>query len=386
MSKFSDLYFWELKKIWRRRITKIALGVMVFLAVLSVIGDALFYNYSDGDNENINGYTQIQRRAEASRSISGRMIDDTMLDDMRAAIDTSEQAAKQYEGIYEYLWGLYGDDEKVYHSDADTMYRTRLEGVHRLWNLQYLTDGEKDYWEQKEAEISPFKWQYAEGFQSILVSENLLNILLLFLLAICLPGVFAEEHTRKTDQLILCSRFGKQKLYGAKLLAGVSFGVLSAVLLEIITCVLNLWLYGADGFDACMQMVVAECSWTMTVGQAALLALGMALVLSVLYSVLAMFLVKLLKNSIAVLGILIGGFMLCLFVWPPYSMQLIFRLYALLPVNVLVDRMLTNDCLYHIPGYYLTGWQMMLIVYAVAVVLMAWLGAKLYQRYQISGR
>lgn len=387
MSKFSDLYLWELRKIWRRRITKITLAVMAGLAAMSILGDALFYEYSDGDNdENISGYTQIQRKAQASRSISGRTIDDAMLDDMRAAIDTSEQAAMQYEELYGYLWGLYGDDDKTYASDADTMYQERLAGVRRLWDFQYLDDGEKAYWEQKETGISPFQWQYADGFVQILASENMLNMLLLFLLAICLPSVFAEEHLRKTDQLILSSRFGKQKLYGAKLLAGVTFGVLSAVLLGAITCVLSLWLYGTDGFDACMQMVVTECSWTMTVGQAAVLFLVLVLVLSVLYSVLAMFLVKLLKNSIAVLGILVGTFFLCLLVQPPYHLRLISRLYALLPSSALVDRMLKNDCLYHVLGHYLTGWQMILIVYAIAVLLMAWLGGKLYRKYQITGR
>ncbi|MDO4173135.1 MAG: hypothetical protein Q4D42_00095 [Eubacteriales bacterium] len=386
MSRFSDLYWWELKKIWRRRITKLALVVMAFLAAISVLGDALFYNNSDGDSENINGYTQIQRRAEASRSISGRVIDDAMLDDMRAAIDTSEQAAMQYEGLYEYIWSLYGDDDATYASDAEAMYQERLDGVHRLWNLQSLTDGEKAYWQQKEAGISPFRWQYAEGFIQILISENVINMLLLFLLAICLPSVFAEEHQRKTDQLILCSRFGRQKLYGAKLLAGVTFGGLSAVLLEVITCVLSLWLYGADGFDACMQMITAECSWTMTAGQAAILAMGLVLVLAVLYSVLAMFLVKLLKNSVAVLGIMTGTFLLCLFVRPPYNMRVLARLYALLPPNLLVDRMLTNDCLYHVFGNYLTSWQLIPVVYAVAVVVMAWIGGRLYRRYQVTGR
>ncbi|MDO5784792.1 MAG: ABC transporter permease subunit [Eubacteriales bacterium] len=385
MSTFSDLYVWELKKIWRRRITKIVLAVMVILSAVVIVGDVMFSNYEDDDTE-VKGYAWFQQHAENSRSISGRLIDDDMLDDMRTAIDTSEQEAGKYEGLYEYLWGLYGDNDKAYASDAAGMYQERIDGVHRLWNFQCLTDGEKAYWEQKEAEISPYKWQYSDGLITILSSGSMLNMLLLFLLAICLPSVFAEEHTRKTDQLILCSRFGKQKLYGAKLLAGVTFGVISAVLLEVVCCALSLWLYGADGFDACMQMVGLECSWTMTVGQAVLMVLGLTLVLAVLYSVLSMFLVKLLKNSVAVLGIMVGVFFLCLIGQPPYALGWISRLYALLPPQALPDRFLTDDRLFYILGQYLTSWQMMFLVYPVAIVLMAWLGGKLYQRYQITGR
>lgn len=385
MSTFSDLYVWELKKIWRRRMTKIALAVMVVLVVLSSVSDALF------TNTQLNGYAQIQQRAEASRLISGRLIDDTMLDDMRAAVDLSEvdermTEGKPYEVLYSYLWGLYGDADEAYASDADGMYQERLEGVRNLWNYQYLTDGEKAYWEQKEQAVSPYKWQYCDGWTSAFASGSVLNMMMFFLLAICLPGVFAEEHTRKTDQLILCSRFGKRKLYGAKLLAGVTFGVLSAVLLIMLAWGLTLWLYGADGFDACMQMVRIDCSWTMTVGQAALMILGLTLVLAVLYSILVMFLVKLLKNSVAVLGILTGSFFLCLLVQVPYRMRLLSKLYALLPAKAMPDVMLTDDHLFHVLGQYLTSWQMMVVVYPVAIVLMAWFGGKLYRRYQITGR
>lgn len=390
MSTFSDLYVWELKKIWRRRMTKIALAVMVVLVVLSSVSDALFTKFSDGDTE-VSGYAQIQQRAEASRLISGRLIDDTMLDDMRADVDISEtdeimQEARPYDILYSYLWGLYGDADEAYASDADGMYQERLEGVRNLWNYQYLTDGEKAYWEQKEQAVSPYKWQYCDGWTSAFASGSVLNMMMFFLLAICLPGVFAEEHTRKTDQLILCSRFGKRKLYGAKLLAGVTFGVLSAVLLIMLAWGLTLWLYGADGFDACMQMVRIDCSWTMTVGQAALMILGLTLVLAVLYSILVMFLVKLLKNSVAVLGILTGSFFLCLLVQVPYRMRLLSKLYALLPAKAMPDVMLTDDHLFHVLGQYLTSWQMMVVVYPVAIVLMAWFGGKLYRRYQITGR
>lgn len=385
MSTFSDLYVWELKKIWRRRMTKIALVVMAVLIVLSSVGDALF------TNTQLNGYAQIQQRAEASRLISGRLIDDTMLDDMRAAIDLSEvdermTEGKPYEVLYSYLWGLYGDADEAYVSDADSMYQERLQGVQNAWEYQHLTDREKAYWEQKERAISPYKWQYCEGWTSVFAGGSILNMLLLFLLTICLTGVFAEEHARKTDQLILCSRFGKHTLYRAKLLAGVTFGILSAVLLEALNFILNLWLYGVDGFDACMQMVLIECSWTMTVGQAALMSLGLTLVLAALYSVLAMFLVKLLKNSVAVLGLITGSFFVCLLVQPPYVMSWLSRLYALLPAKAMPDVLLTDNRLFHILGQYLTNWQMMFIVYPVAIVLMAWLGGKLYRRYQITGR
>uniref|UniRef100_UPI00405796EC hypothetical protein n=1 Tax=Acetatifactor sp. TaxID=1872090 RepID=UPI00405796EC len=68
-------------------------------------------------------------------------------------------------------------------------------------------------------------------------------------IAICLSTVFSEEHARKTDQLILCSRNGRKKLFYAKILAGVTFGVSVAIILFLLAMISTVWVYGGRGFD-----------------------------------------------------------------------------------------------------------------------------------------
>lgn len=53
------------------------------------------------------------------------------------------------------------------------------------------------------------------------------SILQLLLIGICLTGVFTDEHTRRTDQLLLSGRLGKKELFRVKMLAGMSFAAVS---------------------------------------------------------------------------------------------------------------------------------------------------------------
>lgn len=142
---FYTLYKWELKKIVKRRLTKISVLIIVIITVLIGFGDLLDAGYTPEEGDGLNRYQWLKQWQEASRFISGRTIDDTLLNDMNTAIDTSEQAAKQYESLYSYLWSLYGDDEKIHAADAEHIYQTRMECIEKWWDLQYLTDGEKEY-------------------------------------------------------------------------------------------------------------------------------------------------------------------------------------------------------------------------------------------------
>lgn len=383
---FYTLYKWELKKIINRRLTKISVLIIVIITVLIGFGDLLDAGYIPEEGDGLDRYQWMKQWQESSRFISGRTIDDTLLNDMRTAIDTSEQAAKQYESLYSYLWSLYGDDEKVYTADAEHVYQTRMEGIEKWWDLQYLTDGEKEYWKQKEATISPYEWQYAESYITLIADEFAVNLFVLFLFAICLPAVFCDEHMRRTDQLIFSSKFGKQKLYGAKLLAGITFGIGSVVLLYAIIIIITAFLYGFDGFHACMQMVILDCSWTMTVGQAAILFIGLSLLAAILYSILSMLFAQCFKNSVAAMAIMVGPTMLSLFVNVPSKYHLLSRLYHLLPIKAAPDVMLADYQLYNILGKYLTSWQVMLFLYPIIALILAWLGGKVYRRYQVTGR
>ena len=62
---------------------------------------------------------------------------------------------------------------------------------------------------------------------------NMLCLLWLSFIGIGLANFFGEEHIRRTDQLILCSKNGKEPLYLAKMAAGITFGIAGTVLMPV---------------------------------------------------------------------------------------------------------------------------------------------------------
>lgn len=111
---------------------------------------------------------------------------------------------------------------------------------------------------------------YFDGWQQISCMMKLLVFMETMFIAICLSTVFIIEHTRKTDQLILCSRYGKKKLYLAKLFVGLTVGLGFALLLSILFLGIIDFLYGLDGFDVILQFVLLR-PFALFVGQAVII-------------------------------------------------------------------------------------------------------------------
>ena len=66
-----------------------------------------------------------------------------------------------------------------------------------------------------------------------------LLVLMALVIGMMFSGVFADEHMRKTDQLALCSRYGREVLYRAKLLAAVTLGVAATFIVGGIFCCIS---------------------------------------------------------------------------------------------------------------------------------------------------
>ena len=91
------------------------------------------------------------------------------------------------------------------------------------------------------------------------MSTHIVGVLMLLFAAICLSYIFADEHIRRTDQLVFSSVGGKAPVYWAKILAGVTVSVVAATIMTLMTVSLNLGYYGAEGFrmpfQSCFQPI-----------------------------------------------------------------------------------------------------------------------------------
>ncbi len=421
------LYMYELKKIVCRKMVWVAAGIMLLLCVLMRFVNLIDIEYSyikDGKEESvtISGYEWMEIEKKFARALSGRKIDDTLLKEMqdfykgknegkegreemaiKSDLETGAQISvisggtenealkkeelldiRRYMPILSYVQWVMEDDERTYTTDAEGLYAEREHLVAESRADQMLTGKELDHWKEQDARLKvPFTYTYMDGWKNLWDGANVINCMLLLLLSISLSGVFSVEHLRRTDAMILCSQYGKSKLYFAKILAGITFGVAAALLLYGAATVSSVALSGADGLDGALQISFPLSSRRMCMGQLILLLFFLVLVISALYSIAIMFLSEWLKKSVGVMAVPVGIMIFTLFVDIPYRFKTVSQIYDLLPTNLLMRQELWNDRLFSVMGKYLTNFQMAPVVYILVSILLFGMGKRIYQKYQV---
>lgn len=394
----------EIKKIVMKRSTLAALVILYALQFLLAIAGNLGSTYVDD--------VFVETHAERNRTdrehgiaLSGRAIDDELLSEVQEAYAKVDWSNREYllTDVYKNEVRRYAElisDLKMWCGSSiftgnqlseEAVYDLREQQRESMWETYELSDREKAYWQAKDAEVEkPFKYEYALGWK-LLVGMNggyMTCMLLTFFIAISMVTVFADEHTRKTDQLILCTRFGKIKVYFAKILAGsmVAFGV--NLLFTVTGVAGKLFSYGAEGFDAAIQAIWAPWySHPLTIGQALLLMTGLLFLSSVMVAIFAMLLAEVLRSSIGAMAVVVGLLFAARLVLIPPSLRVLSQAWNYLPINLLkVDEGFLDLRLVNLFGLQLTSWQFALILYVMIIVVMVFVGGKVYKSYQVSGR
>lgn len=80
------------------------------------------------------------------------------------------------------------------------------------------------------------------------------------LVLIGLAPIFSAEYSRKTDAILLSSKYGKKKLIFSKIKAGLIFAIAVWGLIEIINTLIIVGIYGTTGAEAYWQNFVIDCA------------------------------------------------------------------------------------------------------------------------------
>ncbi|WP_308567900.1 ABC transporter permease subunit [uncultured Eubacterium sp.] len=411
MKRIGTLYAYELKKIASRKIVWIVGIIMIFLCAFLSFSDLISSSYY-GEDE-ISGYEAMKINREYARNLADRKIDDTLLREMQdyysredveesndsisdgqisiitdeSQEDEIDKGIKEYTPIYAYVKEITEDSNMALKISSDELYKMREKSILQNRTDQMLTEKEMDYWEEKDKQIeTPFTYEYTESWSNLWNYMYTINFMILLMLAICLSNVFSVEYLRKTDAIILCSQYGKKHLYLAKVLAGISFGVIIAILFFGITAISSICVYGADGFSAALQIAFPLSSWNISVGESVLVLLFVLLIISVLYSVAIVILSEILKNSVAVMAIPVGIMILTMMIDIPYQFRIASQIYDLLPTNLLTVWELWDDRLVSVFGKYLTNFQIAPILYLIIIIVLFFVGKRVYLKHQIGAR
>lgn len=150
-------------------------------------------------------------------------------------------------------------------------------------------------------------------------------------MSIALSGIFPEEHSRKTDQLVLSSPKGRKNLYWAKLSAGISYASGAVASLFLVSLTITFALFGSEGFDAAFQLKYYRSSDAISCGQALLIAYDIMLITVVLISVLVMILSEIFHSNIVAMAISSGILILSMFLNIPSYYRIPAQIYEWFP-------------------------------------------------------
>ncbi len=402
MDNFAILYRYELKKLFQKKILWVTLFICLFAIAFSILFPLAGSYYVDGVliDSNYNMYLTDQGYRKA---LSGCAIDQALLEETITAYshvpmeqipysltEEYQTYARPYSEIYHLirLWtGLDTVSAANWSADENALYTAMEQTMHNHWDYSYLTESEIAYWEKQLGELqTPFVYQYHDGYMTILEVFLTVGFMMMLYTAIALANVFPDEHTLRTDQLLLSAPKGKGTIYWVKLLAGISAGLMGALLMTLLTWAVSLAVYGTEGFDMPIQLFYTTYAGKLSIGQACLIAYSCLMVTAFVISVMVMFLSELLHSGIAALSVTTAMIVAsCLYQFPA-EYRLLSQLWDYLPTSFLAMWNVFDHRLISLLGTHFTSYQIVPLIYIFVGIMLSILGKQLYIRYQVSGR
>ncbi len=392
MNNLKTLIGYEYKKIFLRKSTWIIIVIAIFITLLSCLADTWGTVYVDGKPA-YSHYEEMMTDAEYTRALSGRIIDDVLIGEMQSAYnrvqdvplagatDEFQTYARPYSSIYALVRGITNDVEAI---DPTSFYELRREKMLALYQQANLSEVEiQKHLENDERVDKPLVFQHTSGYESIFGKFFTLGLSLTFLVSICLAPIFANENSDRTAQLILTSRYGKNKAILSKLITGISFTLISAVILLLLQCLPILYLRGFEGWDAPIQLALVTLSNPITLLEGVLILCALVIIASILIACIVMCLSAKLKNAFGVITIISIFTMICLFLNVADQYRFLSQLIDILPLRVTSENSIFTDYFYVVFNHCFTTYEIVPVIYGFLAILLLVFSYQSFKNQQI---
>lgn len=401
MNQFGILYRYELKKIAKRRLVWITFMICLLLVILLASTDLMGKYYVDGQLADTHYHMFLVDR-EYARNLSGRKIDQSLLEETAEAYrripptadrytltEEYQTYARPYSHVFNIIRSWTGQSVSAvidWEPEETALYSARSDLLEAGWNSWLLSDAEKAYWREKESQLEiPMTFYYYDGYNTLLNNFTPVGLIVLLFVTITLSGIFPEEHARKTDQLMLSCSKGKSTVFFSKICAGITVAAAFSLLATLLTAGLTLSIYGTDGFQTALQ-IRHDYSYPLTFGQACILAYGILIITAVFTGILVMVLSEALHNSIATLAVSVGFIIAGTMFDIPGQYRLLSQVWRALPTAILEIQRIFTIQLVNLPGRCFTLWQVVPFIYILCGIAAVAAGKCIFARYQVSGR
>jgi len=407
------MLYYELKKIWARPGTKIAM--LILTAILAVTCffaiHGLYYVNENGENEY--GIEAISKLKAAKKEWTGLLTEEVIADviaENRRFNETEEGRSEEVhdsnivfgwkQGFHDIRWMLvyafckfreadYYAPDSLVPEDAGSFYENRLLHL-REWleedEQQYLFSvAERDFLIQRYQaleEQAPFYYDYADGWKQLFEYAATIVMLTMLVLSFVVAGIFSGEFSYKADSVLYASCHGRGRAVIAKLGAGVLFVTLVYLTMMLLYSGIVLAILGTDGAGLLIQTnhMGWKSFYLVTNWQQYLLTLFGGYI-GILFVLLLTMLVSARAKS-TVLAVTIPFILLFL---PSFidsgSSTMIGKIMGLLPDRLMaVNETLSLFSLYQIGGKVLGALHILPVLYAVLSVLLIPAVYQVYRR------
>ncbi|EDS78318.1 putative membrane protein [Clostridium botulinum C str. Eklund] len=319
---------YELRKIFKRKSTKISLGVILLWLLCLGIFTIKDQDYTDKSGKMINGLKSIELKKEGVTKHEGYLSKEKLtnvFNDYQKIIKDSKNYQPNSKWLKNEAFAKYVDKNEIldllrqdfsyadkynydiidslHSKDIKDFYKRRDEKVKEILNKKYshgsYSKSEKDYVISLNQKISkPFYFNYFNGWEEILRRLfQIMAMLIALVISICVAPIFALEYQTGADSVILSTRYGKNKLIIAKILAVflcatfVYFGLILIVTLGM------LWCYGIEGWNAAFQVMSIKSVYPYSVLEVYLLGVAIGYLVILAFSSFIMLLSSKIKTS-----------------------------------------------------------------------------------------
>lgn len=402
MKNLGTLFGYEMKKLWKRPMTWVA--VLIFSAGMVYYAPIPFYHYDNtftvvmADGQTISRQVTVEEQdrvsIEAPRLLSGQVIDEEFFQraqDIRSKLASTELDTN-LTGAYAYFqlvdptylgaYQLLGFKDDYLHR----LDRFR-ENIERPWG-NHLTEEEICYWERLEEQIQqPFIYEPTDAPNRLFDVLGTMGIFIPVLVALCVCDLFSQERRTRTYPQIFTSKQGRKCLFLAKILAGGVTSILAAAMAVGAVIGSSLIRYGTWGWGAAIQVCryMLSCSFPITAWQGILIQTGMILVYALLCGALISVVSMWSGSGVAALAVgaaLIGIQLLIVQLGSAIAplldlLPFLYNALYYLPMGLVSASALIEKRLVHFFGLLLSPIQAGIIIYlalAAALAAVCWLG------------
>lgn len=279
---------YELKKFFHKKINKIILIVMVFLAIVISYLAVGSMHYRDAEGKLYTGITAGRKLAADRNKWKGKLT----VEKLKEVVEDRQTLEQMYpEGIPDteygktvqsyddiFSFGIYGfipdsgyDQNVLYHLSDEQLgnfYSTYEANIQKMVKTYGKNSKQRDFLKRKYEEIEmPLDYVAKDSWDTMAMYAQTYGIILAVVIGFLAAGIFADEFRTKAETVFFSTKYGRTKATRNKLLTGI---VMTTVVYWVgmgILSIISLGIMGTSGFLTPYQIDQPYSIYIMTYGE-----------------------------------------------------------------------------------------------------------------------